>query len=439
MKDNFAKNSLFYFLTNCIVLALSFAMNVLIARWLGPENKGVLTLLFLLPSLSMQFFGFGLHQSCIYFLGRMPDKSKEIISNLTFFSLVMGIISGLLYFFLRDYICYWLKLTEFRSVVIVSVFLFPIVLFLGNFQNILLGLRLVKQLNIIRLIDTSTFFLFTVYFLLALKFQILGIVLARIVGSSFTILVILWVLYKNKHFPRIAVDYKLLKDNIAYGMKSQFGNILQNFTYRLDVFFINFFLGAASVGIYSVAYGAAELIWHIPNTMGTILFPVVSREGNNCSNEFIASVCRKTILLSMLAAIAMAISASFVINLFYGNKFSSSVTPILVLLPGIIAISIHKVVIFSLMGKGYPHYMSYSGIISMVSTIILDIILIPRFGIFGAALASTLAYIICAMFSSWWFLKISRLNISKILIPNWKDLSSIVNTLKATDCIKNLR
>ena len=427
MKDSFAKNSFFYFLTDCIVLVLSFATNVLIARWLGPEGKGVLTLIFLIPALSTQLFNFGLHQSCIYFLGKIPDKSKEIINNLTVFSLVVGVMSGLLYFFLCDYICSWFNLVEFRGTVIISAFLFPIFLFSESFQNILLGLKLFKQLNIVRLIDASVFFIFTAIFLLMLKFQILGGVLAKIIGASFTIFVILWFLYKSKRFPRIGVNYNLLKDNIVYGMKSQFGNILQIFTYRFDVFFVNFFLGAAGVGIYSVAYGVAELIWHVPNAIGKTLFPTVSHEGSNCSNEFIASVCRKTILLSIFAAIAMAISAGFIINLFYGNKFSSSVVPLLVLLPGIIAIAIHKVIIFSLMGKGYPHYMSYSGIISIVSTIVLDIILIPKFGISGAALASTLSYMICALFTINWFIKTTKLNFFSVIIPNSEDVLFIIN------------
>jgi Na+-driven multidrug efflux pump len=63
-----------------------------------------------------------------------------------------------------------------------------------------------------------------------------------------------------------------------------------------------------------------------------------------------------------------------------------------ILLVGVVALSVHKVLASDLSGRGMPQYPSLTSALALAATLTGDLLLIPRFGIVGAALASTLAY-----------------------------------------------
>lgn len=80
----------------------------------------------------------------------------------------------------------------------------------------------------------------------------------------------------------------------------------------------------------------------------------------------------------------------------------------LALLPGVILLGGAKVLTNEIAGWGYPQYNSFNAGVALILTVILDLILIPRFGILGAALASSIAYTVIFFTSVGFYLVVSR-------------------------------
>ena len=184
-----------------------------------------------------------------------------------------------------------------------------------------------------------------------------------------------------------------MRSTLAFGLKGHVGNVIQFFNYRLDMFIVNYFLGPAGAGLYSVSVRLAELLWYLPNAVGFAIFPKVAATGAEIMNTFTPRVFRMTLGLTVLGALGLALLGKPIIQLVYSSVFEGAYVPMLVLLPGVVLLGGAKVLTNEMAGRGYPLYNSVNTSLTLMVTVLLDWVLIPRFGIIGAALASTIAYI----------------------------------------------
>ncbi|MCD6168519.1 MAG: polysaccharide biosynthesis C-terminal domain-containing protein, partial [Caldisericia bacterium] len=390
-------------------------------RVLGPSGKGALSLILLIPNFIFLLMSLSIHQANIYFIGQYKNKLPNIISNTIIFVTVTGGLLAILEWVLRSKIGSWFSLEAYKSALTWSVFLFPLVFAYKFYVNILIGQKHFMKRNIAYIIENSSRLCLVILFVYFWNEDVLGAVKASIIALLLATLYSFVKIIKDKYFFLIKPDLDLFKKTLSFGLKSYLGNITQIFNYRLDMFLVNHFLGVSAVGIYSIAVSVGELLWYIPMSIGNILFPIVSSNSEEYGDKYISSVVRKTILLTLAGALGILLAGWFLIPFLFGNKFISSVKPLIILLPGTIAISIHKVLVFALMGKGYPEYLSYSSVIAFIITIGLDLVFIPLIGVSGAALASTIAYVICLIFTMHWYRKTTTLSLTKIIIPHRDD------------------
>jgi len=185
----------------------------------------------------------------------------------------------------------------------------------------------------------------------------------------------------------------VMKTTLKFGLRSYVGNVLQFFNYRLDVFLVNFFLGSASVGIYTVAVAMAEMLWYLPNAVGFVIFPKAANTSAEAMNRFTPRVFRITLMLTAAGAVVLALIGKPFIEIVYSPAFASAYGPMLALLPGVVLLGGGKVLTNEIAGRGYPQYNSIASGVSLVLTIGLDLLLIPTLGVLGAAIASSVAYV----------------------------------------------
>jgi len=93
-----------------------------------------------------------------------------------------------------------------------------------------------------------------------------------------------------------------------------------------------------------------------------------------------------------MGALGLIIFGKLIIRILLSRAFLGAYVPMLVLLPGVILLGLAKILFADILGRGYPQYSSIISGSSLVITIVLDLTLIPRMGITGAALASSVAY-----------------------------------------------
>jgi O-antigen/teichoic acid export membrane protein len=193
---------------------------------------------------------------------------------------------------------------------------------------------------------------------------------------------------------RVPLADRELYAGLRMGLRGQFGNLAGFLYYRLDVLFVNYFLGSTQVGLYALGVVISEALWQVPQAASAVLFPRTARTLNDGANEFTCLIVRQILLISAVIGLAIGVASPVVIPLVFGARFGPSVAVVWWILPGTIALSLAKVASADLAGRHKIGYSSIFASIALAVTLVLDWTLIPRMGIRGAALASSVAYFV---------------------------------------------
>jgi len=178
-----------------------------------------------------------------------------------------------------------------------------------------------------------------------------------------------------------------------YSLTSYGANTLQFLIQRADVFLVSIFLGVRAVGLYSVAYGVAELLTLLPQRLNNLYVPRIAGERTPDAKRQEVPLSSSLVFVSTAAAaLLLALTAPFCIRFFYGEQYAPSVAPFLLLLPGICALAASSIQTAYLSGVGRVSTNAIVAGAGLALNLLLNLVLIPRYGISGAAAASSLAY-----------------------------------------------
>jgi O-antigen/teichoic acid export membrane protein len=284
----------------------------------------------------------------------------------------------------------------------------PFRLLSGYLSGILLGLQRIITINMINLVQGMLTLAFTILLVIGLRVGLSGPILSSLGAGMAGLIILIIILRRAGGVFKPHRNPSATHSVLSFGLKGYIGNVLQFFNYRLDMFFVNYFVGSASVGIYGVSVGLAEILWYFPNAVGFVIFPKATATKPEVMSAFTPKVFWITLGVTALGAIGLVVLGKSLIQLIYSLNFVGAYLPMLVLLPGVILLGGAKVLTNEIAGRGYPQYNSINAGIALILTVIFDLILIPRYGILGAAVASSIAYTVIFFTSVGFYLVVSR-------------------------------
>jgi O-antigen/teichoic acid export membrane protein len=374
-------------------LASLTVSSLLVARIGGPAGVGVFVLLRVLPWLAGMLLSGGIYGAAPFFLG--GDRAREPRFRPTIFAIacVSGSIGVLA----------WLAVS-------------PLVRDLF-FKNLSLGLVALAGITVLTQVLESTskacsqgfpdlpganrvIVLEELAFIpafVAYHAMGMGVFLAIILGLASGDLITLlsaWTRLARKGFFRGTgkPSTALVRQILAFGIRAQVSSIILLLNARLDFAIVGLLVGERSLGIYAIASRFAELLRLPSLAINYVLYP---RFAHETPSEAIATArawIRKVGWIPLVSIVPLAFIARWLLPAFYGQAFHGAVAPSWVLLAGLAGSTVSAIVSAFLYGVGRPGLNSFALGGGLVMTAILDITLIPRFGIMGAAIASAVAY-----------------------------------------------
>ena len=413
------------FFTSLFTFLAKFGTSVIVARTLGPEGKGVYNLTLLVGSLLVLITNLGMSGSLTYLTASRKYNVNQLFSFAVLSAVFLGGIGGLFFYFPYNTLLKYnfLAGTEKSQVILVLIFV-PGILLTSFITSILLGQQQIISYNIVDIIRSITNLIFQGISALLVK-GVSGAILAWVASNVLAMISALLLLKPNINI-RLLQLKSILRSSFSFGIKNYVANLLTFFNYRLDSVLVNYYSGPTNVGLYSTGVGMAELIWYIPNAVSGALFPKISTLDSRTANQLTSRTCRQVLLITLVSAVGFSFIGPILIPWIYTNKFQDSVTPFLWLLPGIVGMSISKVISADLSGRGKPQYATYTSAITVFGTVILDIALIPTFSIIGAAIASSIAYLVSSILSVIWFSKETHTQWRQVIVPTRDDLRFII-------------
>lgn len=394
---SFLRKSSLTLATRLGVIFFGFIISAWTARVLGPEGKGVYALLTLIPMLAAQFACLGLTNANIFLIGQGRTAPKPAAENTLLFAIAASFVVLGLYWLLRA----WLDPLLFKNISpglkILTVWSIPFYLIFLLFNYLALAVddfpafnlpNLGRQVLVLLGFGLIAFWQQTTLFHAMLLWSIVNVVIA---WHSW------WLIYRRERF-RLAWHPALFRETLGYGLKTYIGVVLYLLNWRLDFILCNFYLDAAAVGYYSTSATIGEMLWFIPQTLSVVLLPQVARVSASEARHLTSRVCRSTIWLSLIAALVLAALAKPIIALVFGAEFLPAAPALLLLLPGIVFYCVTNLITSYVVGRGHPQENNRALALAFLTNLLANLYVIPRWGILGAAFASTLSYTLATVY-----------------------------------------
>lgn len=413
--------------SKALIILFSLITTIIIARVLGPEKNGVIASLLVYPSLFMSIGSLGIRQSTTYFLGKgifTEDEIKRAITQIWLFTTVFSI--AVCFVLIR----YFSKSGGNLWLVLLALMPIPFTLFNTYNSGIFLGKNEISSFNKINWIPTALILLVTTVLVLWLSFGISGYLIAMIAGPAFISLVLL---FKNKFIKAFSFNFNwvIIKRMLSLGIIYALALLVINLNYRIDVILLDKLSTAFETGIYSKGVSVTEYLWQIPMLLSTVVFARSAVSKNDIGFSIkVAQLLRLSVLIIGVVALVLFFLSRQVILLMYGDVYVNSVLVLNTLLPGVVLLTIFKVINMDLAGKGKPWVSMKAMVPALIINIILNILLIPNQGAYGAALASTISYTIAAVLFIHFYSKEVNIPIKNILSYKKSDFQPFIKILK---------
>jgi O-antigen/teichoic acid export membrane protein len=431
----FAIDSFFNFATQLLIFTLSFFSSIIIARTLGPYGKGVYSLVLLIPTMVASIINMGINSANIYYIGKKAFPINKIVGNAITYSICVGTTLTCLLLLIEPIIKQYFLKTIHHYYFYLTIPMIPFFLVIENIHYVLLAYRKMTKLTALRLIRPFIYVSFLIIFWYLLTLSIYNVIIANIFGLLAAIVIGFYFLIKDGYFTGFVTDMTIFAHTIRFGSKQHLGTIFQFLNYRVDMLIIAALLTNTDLGLYSISVLIAEIIWYLPSSVGQILYVKIAAETEDSADSFTPLICRSIVLVVFLACLLLYALSDIIIPWLFTSSFFPSVIALKLLLPGILSLSISKVLGSDLIGRGFPQYSTIAAGASFIATVILDLLLIPLMGINGAALASSIAYSINAFIIVYLFKKTSNVPLIEIFLCKKDDFQEYFRIIKS---LKNL-
>jgi O-antigen/teichoic acid export membrane protein len=390
--QKYLKNTGWMFFGRVFVLFLSFFIGIYTARYLGPERYGVLNYVISFVGLFSFIPGLGINSILSREIIKHPEKRDDLMGT-AFFLQIFGSLLGI--FCIAFFVFFVLAgnpTLNFGIILVASTFILQALNVIDiYFQSNVMA----KKVVIIQM----TSFLFSS--LLKVLFIYLGLGLTYFVSlyvfdAVFLAIGLLYI-YKKNNFFILKWNFNkemamvLLKESWPLMLSTSFFLIYS----RIDQVMIKQMMDNYSVGIYSVSAKLSEAWIFIPSAIvGSLFTAIVNAKKTNhelYENRF-KKLYALIFYLSFAISLGIFLLAKPIVHLLFGPEYFGAITSLQIYVWSGIATAMGFVISNYLIVEGKTKILFFINFLSMASNILLNLILIPKMGIPGAALATLISY-----------------------------------------------
>lgn len=375
------------------VLAL-LAITTLTARWLGPEGRGVYTLVLLVSAIGVTFLG-GMGSALAYEISNLGRPQRTVVANALALALGIGLAALLItvavYLVAGDPDLWWLVVAGAAQ---------PPLLCGAALTFALLGADDHRNYNRAILAPSALSLLFLLVLLgpgrLAgdAESSVLLALVAWLLAQCGTVLWLLWI-GRHRWLPPAfkAVTPAGMAGMLTFGMQSGLADLVSFFNYRVDLLVLGLLRGTEEVGIYSVAVQIAEGLWFISSAIGVAIYARVGQLPRAEAAQLTARSMRHAIFIIAVLALGAVLVAGVLMPLVFGAEYDAAVTAFRLLAPGIVIFGLGRIFsTFFTNALGRPRIPLLIAATSLGISVPLCFVLVPSLGMNGAAIATTVSY-----------------------------------------------
>lgn len=390
-----------------ITSACAFIWTILTARYLGPSDYGIFGTAVSFTVLFAVLADFGVTTYIVRAISTDLEHEGKYLNN----AISLKLFLSLLYL---SVILLVLFLFGWDNYVVLICFLFAIESLIKSFQFAFCTSFQAHELMKYQAISNIILNVLTLIFIIIVsftKFGLMGITFAYIFANIFGLIYTVLVIRKKIIKPKFSLDLSFYKVLILGGIPFALTGIFYTIYYSIDIVMITQFASTYDTGLYNSAYKLINVLTLFYSIYSSVVFPVMSKlfvdEKDILQFSFVKS-------MKYLSLVTIPIA---VFTFFYGYDIINIYGPEFVEAGGVLKILIWTVCFLFINGacslmlnashKEYSVTKIYS--IAAVFNVILNLILIPKYSVYGAAVATVASEILILLLQFYMIRKINQL------------------------------
>lgn len=402
---NLKKNLAFTTSSQVVTMAAAFVVNWFLARYLGPELRGMYVYLFTINSIVWMLLDLGISKSFVYSL--QHDKiSPNILYSFTLVFFAISLLVSVMLMNSFGYLILGNKISGYSSLVILALATYIALFQLYTRQKfILIGMNHIKDYSISLILPTVLFMLVLVpvFWLLPLHFRMEGSFLINVTIMAIVCLYLHFRITSKLHY-KFAWNGKVIAKSYSLGYKAFLSEYMMILMIRVDVILLKQLGDFRQLGVYTLAINFLDMINMTANMIGVVLLNKFSGLKDDATSLMILrKIFVVMLLFDIVCILGMAIIGLPVIRLLYSAEYTNAYYVFLYLSPAILGITLGGLFNTFLWSKGFPMFTVYAPAVCTALKTILAYFFIPRFGMFGAALSSSIVYPLWVIILMIWY------------------------------------
>jgi O-antigen/teichoic acid export membrane protein len=403
-----------------LVAFLNLLLIFVNSKVLGREGMGMVGLIYISANLAVIFNGILCGNTVVYFMNRYNLRYVFYPAYAWAFAgsvVVCGVM----------YVCGMLP-EHYETAVFVLAVLMSLVT--AN-SLMLLGRDNVKGFNLVFILQGVFMFvvLLGIYFIAGYRNiagYLAGLLLAYFTAYIYSMALLIPHLSKRKNAPVDASLWKALKEMFIYGIWGGVDNLAEGLAMRLNYFLVKSAGGYGNVGLLDSGVKISESVWHISNSVSFLEYGSVSKTTDRKEQKrvtlrlFKLTYCTLIIIMGLILCVPEWVYTEYLLN----REFAGIRKVILGLSFGIVMFGSNRILSHYFIGSGNIRYSACCSVIGLIVLLAAGMILIPLYGVFGAALTSSITYTGMLFFSLVVFMKQTDTSIKEIF-PSREDLTEL--------------
>jgi O-antigen/teichoic acid export membrane protein len=182
-----------------------------------------------------------------------------------------------------------------------------------------------------------------------------------------------------------------------YGLVQAVGGVAAVMLYKIDIVLVEYFGSSAETALYQAALLPAEYVWFVPSAIQMALLQNASYHWSRDDVDRLNENARRCLKYAVAALILFGVglftlSPEFAVA-YFGPEYEASALPLRILLVGTLFFGVNRVLVPVLQATGRLRYTEVLTVAALVLNVVLNVLLIPRHGIVGAAVGTSVSYV----------------------------------------------
>lgn len=402
MRINPLRSFAFILSKNVGTTVISLAVTPIIVRLLGSSGYGDYAFILSITNVSMLFVNAGMEDGVRKFVAEDRDLPGWADMVFGFYMRVGALLAGVGVLVIVGLNISGVTQRVLDPRFVTYLYLVAILLFARQFQvlfrNALMAKGLEHLSEPLKLVQNLTFSAAAIT-LAYIGYAVSGVLVGHIFASLSVIILGGYFISQNYD---IRLVFKPSRSDLPRGSLLTFNGynmilvLLMFSLYHIDVLLLNPMVGSAATGYYKAALVISGFLWFVPISIQKALLHSSSEMWANRDASAVsaisARITRYTMVFTTLFILGIAALANPFMPLYFGSNFTASIEPLLLLLPGALGFAVARPIIAIGQGKGNLKPLILATGAAAVINLILNVLLIPKFGVGGAAVSTSIGY-----------------------------------------------